>query len=344
MSSSSTRVKALARPWRVCLAGLALAVFALGLPQACAGEVAKRPSKVCPPAKGPVHQDPKSVPRPTCHKGGHDHAHAKTYDFKRHYAWHCPMPWQRGPEACGWRQPYRREREQACRRDRYVAERHWLGRTAESRRPWHYGWHGHAGWCRRHWWHSDVESLVGPSFGEPWAPRPVAHGPAIPRGYMPGGPADAGGGMADGTAAATGAAGRLNVPVRDMAAPDAPLKLTNRKTGATLVVGEPFRMRGTGAPYRIVASQSGRYFARAERPGRDGEPGATPHRKPSEAPDAGSRQIIWKAVPVGGGFWKLVNSESGEYLEDRGAGGALKESPLREGASEQQWRVEPTPD
>ncbi len=161
---------------------------------------------------------------------------------------------------------------------------------------------------------------------------------------MPGGPADAGGGMADGTAAATGAAGRLNVPVRDMAAPDAPLKLTNRKTGATLVVGEPFRMRGTGAPYRIVASQSGRYFARAERPGRDGEPGATPHRKPSEAPDAGSRQIIWKAVPVGGGFWKLVNSESGEYLEDRGAGGALKESPLREGASEQQWRVEPTPD
>ena len=48
----------------------------------------------------------------------------------------------------------------------------------------------------------------------------------------------------------------------------------------------------------------------------------TPHTKPLEAPDAGSRQIIWKAVPVGGGFWKLVNSETGEYLEDHGAGGA----------------------
>ena len=344
MSSSSTRVKALARPWRVCLAGLAFAVFALGLPQACAREVAKRPSKVCPPAKGPVHQDPKSAPRPTCHKGGHDHAHAKTYDFKRHYAWHCPMRWDRRPEARGWHEPYRREREQACRRDRYVAERHWLGRTAESRRPWHYGWHGHAGWCRRHWWHSDVESLVGPSFGEPWRPRPVAHGPAIPRGYMPGGPADAGGGMADGTAAATGAAGRLNVPVRDMAGAGCPAEAHQSEDRRHPRGGRAFPHARHGHPLQDRRQPVGALLRAGGAAGPRRRAGATPHRKPSEAPDAGSRQIIWKAVPVGGGFWKLVNSESGEYLEDRGAGGALKESPLREGASEQQWRVEPTPD
>ncbi len=218
------------------------------------------PSKVCPPAKGPVHQDPKSA-RPTCHKGGHDHAHAKTYDFKRHYAWHCPMRWDRRPEARGWHEPYRREREQACRRESVCGRAALAGpdgrvaktmalRMARARRvvqaPLVAQRRGIAG---------------GTKLRRTLGARPVAHGPAIPRGYMPGGPADAGGGMADGTAAATGAAGRLNVPVRDMAAPDAPLKLTNRKTGATLVVGEPFRMRGTGAPYRIVASQSGRYFA-----------------------------------------------------------------------------------
>ncbi len=105
-------------------------------------------------------------------------------------------------------------------------------------------------------------------------------------------------------------------------------------------------MEGTGGRCQIVASDSGYYFVHRERP-RQSEKAVDPKdpgRAPAQASDAGSRQIMWKAVPVEKGYWRLVNCENGKFLADRGDDGALAESRPQDGALEQQWRVEPTPE
>jgi hypothetical protein len=253
------------------------------------------------------------APKTGCGNHGHGKMHCTRWRHHRKHETKRDKEWPRDARCERDRSQRRDEdwpRGPECERDRQRDGDEWRrwAWSEEWRRSRRDDWHGCGWWRRTEWWRKEVQPYVGSTLGEPGAIRPTLDGAAVAalEGMDPGGR----------------------------------LKITNRKTGVAVVAGERFRMAGADGCYKIVASNSGYYFLHRERP-RQSDGAA---RAAAQAQDAASRPVMWKAVPVEKGYWKLVNCESGKFLEDGGADGALGESPARDGAVEQQWRLDPTPD
>ncbi len=313
MSSFITGDKCILRARRVSLGGAALAIFALALPPTAAGEAASASKGHA--AASTVHH--RSVHAPHARTVGHTHA-ATSSSKGRHVQTHATANAARTTAAglahyspggtAGVQSTATASTPYA---DADAAERHHQERIHEWHKWHHHGWHGYAWWHRHHWWTTAVQSLVGSTIDTPAQPESTT---------------------GETTAAAGGGA-----------LPAGPVKIVNRKTGAALWRGAIFRIEHAGDRVKIVASKSGHYLALRE-PVNHGD-GAVPAPGAArvhlaEAKDPQSATTFWKAESAGDGFWTLVNCETEKVMEDRGSEGVVVQSASREGALEQQWRVE----
>jgi len=124
------------------------------------------------------------------------------------------------------------------------------------------------------------------------------------------------------------------------------LRIVNRSTG--LVLGgasSVWRIETAGDFCKMRNQNSGQYMALADwSKNRDDAADAKgrPLRFLRQVPDSGSPSVLWKIEPLGRGFWKIVNHESGKCLEARENNSVkiVRQSLFREGTPTQEWRLE----
>jgi S1-C subfamily serine protease len=138
-----------------------------------------------------------------------------------------------------------------------------------------------------------------------------------------------------------------NQPRKELSVPTGSVRIINRKVGLVTLIWSKQnginRIEPAGDDFKIRCQDTGKYLALKDwaAKGREaprGHPGAL--RLVSDASD---RSGLWRFEPAGGGYWRIINCKSGQCLEPVNA----ESNPLatqrvpRNGALEQQWRLEP---
>ena len=313
MSSFITGDKCILRAWRVSLGGAALAVLRLqSAPDGCGRDGQRgqgpRGGQHRPPPQRPraARQDRRPHPRGDIQLQGAPRPNA--YDHQRGPDNRCRARDYSPGGTAGVQSTATASTPYA---DADAAERHQLERVHEWHRRHHYGWHGYAWWHRHHRGPRRCSRWSGPRSTCQQQPR-IHDG----RNY--------------------GRRGRRS----DSGRPGEDRQSEDRRRP---LAGAIFGSSTPGDRVKIVASKSGHYLALRE-PVNHGDaqslllapPACTwPRRRTLKVPPR-----FWKAEPAGEGFWSLVNCETEKVMEDRGSEGVVVQSASREGALEQQWRVE----
>jgi hypothetical protein len=134
------------------------------------------------------------------------------------------------------------------------------------------------------------------------------------------------------------------VPSEQAAAiPTGWVKITNRTTGRAI----GFRGQGAkriepaGDYYKIRRQEDGQFLALEDWALKGPVPNK-PGLLLRAARDAEDRSMFWKFEPLGDGYWRIVNRETGQCLVPRGPNDYhVAQAPARDDALEQQWRLEP---
>jgi hypothetical protein len=118
--------------------------------------------------------------------------------------------------------------------------------------------------------------------------------------------------------------------------PTDPVRIVNSGDGYPLCrVHGPFTIVRTGE-YCKIREKSGEYLALAGWAQQGTEVG---RGTISHAPESGGLALLWKIEPLKNGSWTISNRTSGKCLDEKE--NRIGQSPFREGALEQQWRLEP---
>lgn len=111
--------------------------------------------------------------------------------------------------------------------------------------------------------------------------------------------------------------------------PRGSVKIVNRATGNAIWPRSRLQIEPAGDYYKIRWRDQ--YLA------------PVGHEAPllRHVPDSKRAALLWQIKPLGDGFWTITNRGSGQCLEIHA--GEVRQSPLRDGVEEQQWRVQPIP-
>jgi len=124
------------------------------------------------------------------------------------------------------------------------------------------------------------------------------------------------------------------------------VKIVNRGTGLVLRDSAgPMNIEPAGEYYKIRCRDSGLYLALRDWTKEKDDLRLSKRvvaQLLDEVPASGDLALQWKIERLRGGFWRIANRDSGEYLEFRKPDAlVVRQSSLRKGDPAQEWRIEP---